>query len=109
MSTPLILFIIGFYEAFLAMTYYHAGRVEHRKLCAFLEMIRSATYLFITCSIVFNQNNIWLIGIPYVIGTGFGNYFSWPIRPLLERKLLKIKKKKGRRTKHWWFWNYRNK
>lgn len=104
-----LLFIIGAIEELTAMTYYLMGRESHKHICSLLAGLRILIWVFVTYAIFKNIQNIYPIFIPYMLGAMTGNFVSLTFEPQILKCILKLKKKKGRRKKKWYLWNYRNK
>jgi hypothetical protein len=105
----ILLFIVGAIEELTAMTYYLMGRQNHKFLCSMLAGMRILIWVFVTYSIFQNIKNIYPIFIPYMMGAMTGNFISLSFESLLLKYVLKMKKKRGRKQKRWYLWNYRNK
>jgi len=96
----IILFIVSLIEDFFAILYYKAGQKNFDALCAVLSLFRAILAIFVVTTLIHNANENFILGIFYVVGGGFGTYFSLKLEPWLEKKIIKLAHK-GRRKKRW--------
>lgn len=105
----IFLYFVGAFEELVAMVYYLMGRNSYKYACSFLAGTRILIWVFVTYSIFKNIQNIYPVFIPYCLGAMTGNFLSITFENKILKYVLRLKKKRGRRNKRWYFWNYRNK
>jgi len=108
MVIKFVLLFIGIIEEAIAILYYRMGQKDHRFTCMCLSGIRVLIWSFVTYNIFKHIDNIWTVVLPYCIGAMLGNFLSLKFEPLIDKKILKIKRKRGRRKKKWFMWNFKN-
>lgn len=99
-----IYFILGVIEQACAILYYKFAQKNFDGLCAFIDLIRGAIWLFIVASLIENVTKNIPYGIAYILGGSVGDYISLKLEPYIEKFVLKIKNR-GRKKKRWFLQN----
>jgi uncharacterized protein YebE (UPF0316 family) len=105
----ILLFITGFCEETVAILYYKMAQKNYKVYCSFLSMLRVFLWAFVIQSIFKHLDNSLFIILTYAFGGAIGDYFSLSIEPLLEKRIAKLKRKRGRRKKRWFLIGKRKK
>lgn len=101
MINYIIYFILGVIEQFFSILYYKTAQKNWDGICAFIDVVRGAIWLFVVASLIENVTQNIPFGIAYVCGGGLGDYISLKLETKIEKYILKIKRS-GRRKKRWY-------
>ena len=100
----LVYFFLGFIEASIAMFFYKFGQKNFDALCALTDWFRGLIWLIIICTLIENVHTNKPLGFAYITGASFGTYFGLKIEIVLEKFILKIRRR-GRRKTRWYLQN----
>jgi hypothetical protein len=98
MFSYILYFCLGVIEQGAAILYYKFAQKNFDGLCAFIDLIRGAIWLFIVASLIENVPKNVPFGIAYIIGGSVGDYASLKAEPYIGKFILKIKNR-GRKKK----------
>jgi hypothetical protein len=95
------LFIVGFVEELLMMSYYRLAHKGYKVACGIVNMIHIFLWAFVIQMIFKDLNNTFWIIFSYAIGSGIGDYVSLAYEPYIDKVIFKFKHK-GKRKKRFY-------
>lgn len=101
-----ILFFIGIIEEIIAISYYRLAHKGYKIACALVSMVRIFLWAFVIQTIFKDLNNTFWVIFFYAIGSGFGDYISLAVEPLVDKYILHFKRKRNKKRR-WYLINER--
>lgn len=100
----IILFtIIGIAEEFFNVLYFKAGQKNHKFLLSFLTVTRGYLWYYLLKSIFSTLEHSLGIVSFYIVGNVIGDWICLAVEPKIDKYILKLKSRKGRKKKFWLF------
>jgi|APFre7841882654_1041346.scaffolds.fasta_scaffold200673_2 uncharacterized protein YebE (UPF0316 family) len=101
-----ILFVIGFLEEMISISYYRLAHKGYKVACALVSMVRIFLWAFVIQTIFKDLNNTFWIIMAYAFGSGLGDYVSLAVEPLVDKYILHFKRKRNKKRR-WYLINER--
>lgn len=95
------LLIIGVLEETVNILYYKAGQKNHKYLLSILTLFRGLMWYYVLKSIFLDIEHSFLYVLCYIIGNVIGDWISLYFEPKIDKFVLKLKSRKGRKKKRW--------
>lgn len=90
-------------EESINLLYFKAGQKNHKFLLSGLTILRGYIWYYVLKSIFGQLDHSFAIITCYIIGNVIGDWISLTIEPKLDKYILKLKSRKGRKKKFWLF------
>ena len=97
----LIFTLIGAIEETINIIYYKAGQKNHRILLSCLTVCRGYLWYYVLRSIFFHLESSFTIVTFYIVGNVFGDWISLALEQKIDKFIIKLKSRKGRKKKRW--------
>lgn len=97
----LIFTLIGAIEETINLLYYKAGQKNHKILLSVLTVCRGYLWYYVLKSIFFHLENSFYIVTFYIVGNVIGDWISLALEPKIDKFIVKLKSRKGRKKKRW--------
>jgi hypothetical protein len=96
-----ILFIVGFIEEILMMSYYRLAHKGYKVACGIVNMVHIFLWAFVIQMIFKDLSNTFWVIFSYALGSGIGDWISLAFEVKIDKIIFKLKHK-GKRKKRFY-------